>query len=100
MGMPRKKSREIHVLGVDYRWPLSADSGFMVIVVQDKAGRGQRLETMINYQDDTSGRSTVIVAPNKVERLIELGLRDGCKPQIRSLPPFKFVDAMDRLFGQ
>ncbi|HVE39428.1 MAG TPA: hypothetical protein VNM14_06030 [Planctomycetota bacterium] len=73
MGLPRKGSSRINVNGVDYRWAVSPDSGYMVVVVQQDSGKGSRLEyTIENYE--------LTITPAAVRAIILKALQDGWDP--------------------
>lgn len=85
MAIARKGSRLITVDGVSYRWVVSEDSGYKVVVVQHGSGRGQRLEATTTYGD--AGFPGLAVRPADVRRLIEMALEDGWAPDSDG-PPF------------
>jgi hypothetical protein len=96
MGLARKGSRNITVEGQSFRWVLSPDSSFMVLVAELAEAPGQRLEALLSYQVNTSIEARA-VTPEIVRAAIELALVDGWQPQKRGLPPFRLAEA-DRAF--
>ncbi len=98
MGLAKKGSRTIAVNGSTYRWVVSADSGFMTIVVELDLGQGQRMEASVSYRDDDATGQRARITPKVVQRAIDLALAEGWSPQQSGLSPFKLVDADDRLW--
>jgi hypothetical protein len=92
MGLARKGSRSITVEGRAFRWVLSPDSGFMVLVAELREIPGQRLEAQLPYLTKTSGESRA-VTPEIVRAAIGLALHEGWRPQKRGLPPFRLKEA-------
>ena len=89
MALPRKGTRSITVDGTAYRWTVSPDSGYMVLVVELAREPGQRLLANFEYGDvyAPAGANAVhIVAqrttltPGVVARTIREGLRRGWLP--------------------
>jgi hypothetical protein len=72
MGLPKKGSSKIDIADKSYRWAVSPDSGFMYIVVQLGAGKGQRLEVLVDYEPP--------VTPGIVRDCILEALKKGWKP--------------------
>lgn len=56
MALAKKGSRRITVDGVLYRWVLSPDDGYMVLVTESADASGQRLEAFFRYHDARAGR--------------------------------------------
>ncbi len=81
MGLARKGSRKITVDRTQYRWVLSPDSGYVVLVVELLDSPGQRLEA---YSDLPSS-----ITPSFVARVIRLALRQNWQPAESGLPPFR-----------
>lgn len=92
MAVARRGSKLITVGGVSYRWVVSEDSGFKVIVVQHASGSGQRLEASTSIIDDFIHQA---VRPGAVQRLIELALARGWSPDANG-PPMKLQN-VDKL---
>jgi hypothetical protein len=65
MGLAKKGSRKINVENTEYRWTVSPDDGFMVIVVEKRENPGQRLSVQIGYDDERS-HSGVSVQRQKI----------------------------------
>ena len=51
MALPKKGSRRIRVDGGDYRWTVSPDSGYMVLVVERATASRRRLLVYTDYRD-------------------------------------------------
>ena len=98
MGLAKKGSRIIAVNGSTYRWTVSADSGFMSIIVELDLSQGQRMEASVSYRDCGSTGQRARITPKVVQRAIVLALTKGWSPQESSLPPFKLIDADARLW--
>lgn len=96
MTLPRKGSRTITVDGCDYRWVVSADSGFMLLVVERDNGTGQRMEASFGYGDRDGGQDHE-VTPAVVGRAIALALQEGWRPNGTGMP-FRLADAETRLW--
>lgn len=91
MALSRRSSREILLDGVSYRWAVSIDSGFGVVVIQHGSGSGQRLEAQIspwNHGDDRS------VTPRGIATLVSYGLSHGWDPET-SGPPLQLKNVSD-----
>jgi len=87
MALAKKGTRKIVVREQTYRWVVSPDSDYMVLIVELLENPGQKLEVAIPYKTATGER--VVIAPGLVESLITGALENGWKPQVRSLPAFK-----------
>jgi hypothetical protein len=87
MGLARRGSRRITVDGTDYRWVLSPDSGYVVLVVELLENPGQRLEALsdMGWHD----REPLSVTPGLVARVIRLALQQNWQPAETGLPPFR-----------
>jgi hypothetical protein len=105
MGLAKGGSRQITVGGRAYRWVVSPDDGYMVLVAELAAAPGQRLEAFFRYSDvhepDGTGGLRVVgqrrsVSPGVVRAVIEAALGGGWQPGRRGLAPFRVPDA-DRL---
>jgi len=51
MGLSKKGTRRISVKGVPYRWVVSPNNGYMVLVAERTEDPGQRLEVFFKYYD-------------------------------------------------
>lgn len=84
MSLAAKGSRPITVDGEAYRWVLSPDSGYNVIVVQAAAGNGAKLLVYVSYSNiryvgaDADGR--IAVTPALVTSIIRQALQNGWRP--------------------
>jgi hypothetical protein len=85
VSLARKGSKAITVGGTRYRWTVSEDSGYKVVVVEHSSGRGQRLEAQTPATEDWHA---VAIRPAHVEELIKLAAAGGWTPQ-ESGPPFR-----------
>lgn len=102
MALPRKGSRCISVEGVTYRWMVSPNDGFMVLIVELADHPGQQLGACFGYQDvlkpKKAGVSAIVgqlrsITPGVVRSLILTALSRGWQPSRRGLPPFPLRDA-------
>ena len=73
MTLPTKGSRTIEVDGVVYRWIVSPDSGFMVVVVEAAKLQGQRVEAYFDYANEP-------VTSAMVREIIKHALSNGWEP--------------------
>jgi hypothetical protein len=96
MSIARKGSRSIEVADQRYRWVVSPDSGYMVLVIEPEDEPGQRLEVLVNYSHADTNKHDVVVTPSVVRRAIELALLEGWRPAARGLPPFRLSNS-DRI---
>jgi len=90
MGLAKKGSRKIEVDGRTYRWVLSPDSGFAVLVIELWDDPGQRLEAFTGYESPVG--LTQAVTPRGVAETIRFALREGWEPTERRRPPFMLHD--------
>ena len=97
MGLAKKGSRLIDVEGRRYRWVVSPDSGFMVIVVEAEPESGQRLELQVSYRDRAEGGQAAQLTPAVVRRAVLLALEEGWKPGSKG-PAFRLPDADARVW--
>jgi hypothetical protein len=101
MGLPKKGTRRIRVEGHDYRWAVSPDSGYMVLVIEQANDPGQRLEAVFRYGDVSTDPSGHVhgtgqrrrITPAVVRQAILAGLRGGWKPAERGRKPLRIADA-------
>ncbi|NKB88751.1 MAG: hypothetical protein GKS06_11070 [Acidobacteria bacterium] len=96
MALAKKGSRRIAVGGDSYRWVVSPDDGYMVIVVEGEAQPAQRLQAYVSYGIDPDAPRRI--TPAVVRRAIELGLAEGWLPDHRGLAPFKLDNADARVW--
>ncbi|MEM7342118.1 MAG: hypothetical protein AAF467_25985 [Actinomycetota bacterium] len=97
MALARRGSKSIEVGGIRYRWAVSQDSGYKVIVVQSDAGAGQKLEASTSYRNDSS---QLAIRPSDVRAVIEAALAGGWAPDQRGAPPFVMRDVDRTVFGR
>lgn len=95
MGLAKRGSRKIEVDGRVFRWVLSPDSGYAVVVVEQYDEPGQRLEAYTKY-GSTVGLSRP-VTPRSVAGVIRLAIVKGWQPTARGLKPFKLHDVDDHV---
>lgn len=102
MGLAKRGTRRITVGGSAYRWVVSPDDGYMVLVAELADEPGQRLEASFNYHDIHElagpGASRIAgqrrsVSPGVVSVVIEVALRRGWQPSRRGLKAFRVHDA-------
>lgn len=99
MGLARKGSRTITVNDVVFRWAVSPDSGYMVIVAESESHAGQRMEAHVGYHAERPDEKQARITPSVIRRAIELALHDGWQPDRAGLPPFRLRDADERVWG-
>lgn len=85
MGLAKKGSRRIVVGAIPYRWVVSPDDGFLILVVELVEKPGQRLEAFFSYNPKA-------MTPGSVRQIIEFALTRGWKPQQRGLKPIRFKE--------
>jgi hypothetical protein len=105
MGLAKRGTRRIVVDGVNYRWVVSPDDGYMVLVVELADDPGQRLEAFFAYHDrpgvvqrSSGGVFRIVcqqrsIRPGVVRAVIQAALGRGWQPSQCGLPPFRFHDA-------
>ena len=86
MTLPGKGSRIIDVEGQAYRWIVSPDSGYNVIIVESTHGKGQRVEVVFDYSDEPLTSSTT-------RRIIFTALNLGWQPHHRGLKPLRLQES-------
>lgn len=102
MGLAKRGTRRIVVGGVPYRWVVSPDDGYMVLVAELADAPGQRLEAFVRYHDvyEPQGAGVLrivgqlrAVRPGVVRAVIEAALSRGWRPSQHGLPAFRIHDA-------
>jgi hypothetical protein len=88
MALAKKGSRLISIDGVTYRWVVSPDSGYMVLVVETNDEPGQRLEAVFNYhyqqvELDSRFIQGRAISPGIVWQVIVTALERGWQPSTR-----------------
>ena len=78
MALSTKNSRPISVLGVDYRWAVFFNSGWIDLTIQAACGSGQKLITQFGID--------VVITPHVVAEVIKSALAEGWKPNQREKP--------------
>jgi hypothetical protein len=76
---------------------VSPDSGYLVIVVELVQAAGQRLEAHVPYDDEVNPSTGRMVQRRRVtlgliRAVIERGLDQGWRPQVRGLPPMRIPE--------
>lgn len=89
MALAKKGSRTLVTGSIRYRWVVSPDSSFMVLVVIHDESSGQKLEVQIDYDDPSEHQKHRQVTPNFVVRCIEEGLQKVWQPRTPGLKPFR-----------
>jgi len=88
MTLAKKGSKPITVEGTDYRWAVSPDSGYAVLVVQSASGRGAKLIIYVDwsrYKYSFSHTTGIIeIKPSLVGRLIGQARRKGWQPSAQT----------------
>jgi hypothetical protein len=103
MALAKKGSRLISIDGVTYRWAVSSDSGYMVLVVETNDEPGQRLEAVFDYhyqqvELDSRFIQGRAISPGIVRQVIVIALERGWQPSKHALPPFR-VDNVEQFVG-
>jgi hypothetical protein len=102
VGLAKRGTRRSVVGGVVYRWVVSPDDGYMVLVAELADEPGQRLEAYFRYQDvcepEVVGVLRIVgqrraIRPGVVLSVIQAALSRGWQPSQRGLPPFRVLDA-------
>jgi hypothetical protein len=102
MALAKKGTRRISVNGVPYRWVVSRDDGYMVLVAERADGPGQRLEAFFKYHDvhepDGPGAFRVVgqrrsISPGVVRAVILAALALGWQPSVCVAKAFRIQDA-------
>lgn len=88
LALARKGSRTLVTGGVRYRWVVSPDSDFIVLVVLDDEWPGQKLEVQTDYDDLSIPQKHRQITPDFVVGCIEEALQRGWQPRIPGLKPF------------
>jgi hypothetical protein len=105
MGLPTKGSRSITVGNTAYRWVVSADEGYLRLIVERRDDPGQRLVTWFHYHDsyirDPAGQWHRVaqlrsISPAVVRASINVALGRGWLPGKKGGGVFDLWDAEDR----
>jgi hypothetical protein len=101
MALAKKGTRRITVDGVAYRWVVSPDDGYLVLVAEWDGGPGQRLEAFFQYHDvcepSEAGAFRIAgqrcsISPGVVRAVILSALATGWKPFVRVAKAFRIHD--------
>jgi hypothetical protein len=102
VGLAKRGTRRIAIDGLAYRWVVSPDDGYMVLVAELADDPGQRLEAFFRYQDvcEPQGGGVLRIVgqrrsirPGIVRAVIEAALGRGWQPSKRGLSAFRVHDA-------
>jgi hypothetical protein len=101
--LARKGSRKLALDEHEYRWAVSGDDGYLVLVIESATNHGQRLEAVFKYHNevpDASGFLRMagqlrVITPEVVRSVIQLALERGWRPLQTKLKPFCIRDADD-----
>ena len=88
MALAKKDSRVIRVNGIDYRWALSPDSGYSVLVAQHAEANGSKLTIYIRPDAGEANPTAITqtpVTPSLVAGLIQQALQLGWPSTERTL---------------
>jgi hypothetical protein len=88
MALSKKGSRAIVVGGDSYRWAVSEDSGYSVLVAQNAEGSGQKLEVTVEWQDTDAGSGPPPITPAMVASVVEAALAQGWDTDARAKGAF------------
>ena len=95
MGRSRRETRRITVEGVEYRWVLSPNDGYMTLLVSLLGRPGQRLHAYFKYHDiwvpggegvSWSAGQRRVVTPRVVRTVILAALTRGCSRRQLTTP--------------
>lgn len=94
MALSKKASRTIKVGTATYRWLVSEDSGYSVLVVQSESGFGQILEVIIDWESTVGDKISnslgpVAVTPSIVSSTINQAVHGGWDPSAAITKPFR-----------
>jgi hypothetical protein len=67
-----KASSRIRIGATDYRWIVSSERGFMVVVIQKATGKGSRHRSVVDWK--------LLVTPSIVRKIILNALKGGWDP--------------------
>lgn len=88
MSLPKKGSRIISVGGFNYRWMASGNDGWIDLYIEAEGLKGQSLKVKFDYHhneikksDGVSLKQQFVITPDIVRQTIELGIKEGWKPQ-------------------
>lgn len=92
MALSKKSSRILETETAQYRWAVSEDSGYSILVVQDSEGTGQKLEVQIRWPDPSVAADThqqiPPITPGMVADIVKTALTDGWVPRRAVGAPF------------
>jgi hypothetical protein len=102
MALAKKGTRLINIDGTAYRWAVSPDDGFMVLVAELARRPGRRLEAFFRYHDiyepDGPGALRIVgqrrsIGPRAVRTVVLAALVRGWQPAARGRGPYRICDA-------
>ena len=102
MALAKKGTRLITIDGTGYRWVVSPDDGYMVLVAELARQPGQRLEVFFRYHDvyETVGPGALrivgqrrSIGPRVARTVILAALARGWQPTVRGLEAYRIHDA-------
>ncbi len=97
MALAKKGSSLIIVEDMSYRWVVSANDGFMFLVVEAADENGQRLRACFcyhdNYEPENAGMSLIVgqrrsITPGVVREIVLTAIARGWQPSQRGLTAF------------
>ncbi|SDT24418.1 hypothetical protein SAMN05444162_3534 [Paenibacillaceae bacterium GAS479] len=94
MAMSKKNSRTIMVANETYKWTISPNSGYVVLVVELEMGVGRRIEVYINSDINDfwanfphiNNLDLKVIKPGDVKNIIIQALKDGWGPKEKGKP--------------
>lgn len=94
MTLNKKSSRIITIDQESYRWTISPDSGFIILVAEHAKVQGKRLEVYItsdinNYWvnfPEVNEMNIRVIKPNDVKSIISQALNQGWDPKEKGKP--------------
>lgn len=101
MALRKRNSRTILVDNTRYRWLVSPNKGFVVVVVQQENSNGQKIEVRFTTDINsfwlefpaTENMNLKIVSPRITEAMIRQALNLGWQPEKSGKPlVFNFID--------
>ncbi|MEM7627449.1 MAG: hypothetical protein AAF333_17775 [Planctomycetota bacterium] len=94
MALAKRSSRTISIDGLEYRWAVSPDSGYLCLVVERADRPGQRVEASFDYHDVVQPDGCIAgqrrsVSPGVVRAVVLHALANGWRSEAPGLKPFR-----------
>ena len=86
MTLPKKGSRSISIDGCEFRYKVSGNDGWIDVLIELEAGRGQKLKAVFDYHTELSEggmrHQERKVTPSIIRQLIQHALSIGWQPEV------------------